>query len=254
VQSFQQEHLKALGRIHDSQEAITAIRSAKHAGFDNFNIDLMHGLPAQTLTQAMQDLQQAIDLGPTHISWYQLTIEPNTAFYSSPPILPNDDRLADIQDAGESLLSLNQYNKYEVSAFGQSNKSARHNLNYWQFGDYIGIGAGAHSKLTNIQTTTIIRKWKSRSPKDYLDPNKSFCSGEKQLITDELPLEFIMNALRLTDGFSNDLFSNRTGLEPQIIKPTIDNLCDRKLLSQNNNHIKTTDLGYRFLNEILAEF
>lgn len=254
VQSFQPKHLKALGRIHDKQEAITAINSARHAGFDNFNLDLMHGLPDQTLTEAISDLQQAIDLEPTHISWYQLTIEPNTAFYSAPPTLPNDDRLADIQEAGESLLATNHYLQYEVSAYGQVKKPARHNLNYWMFGDYIGIGAGAHSKLTTMTNNAINRKWKSRSPKDYLSPDKAFCSGEKPLLKDELPLEFMMNALRLTNGFSTTIFSERTGLELKVIRKTIENLYSKKLLSQNNNRIKTTDLGRRFLNEILAEF
>lgn len=168
VQSFDDSHLSRLGRIHDSSQALRAISTAQSAGFDNFNIDLMHGLPDQTITQAKNDLRLAIDTGAMHISWYQLTIEPNTEFFSRPPRLPVDDRLADIQQAGMSMLQENQFEQYEVSAFALDGKRAVHNMNYWQFGDYLGIGAGAHGKITIPEQSQVIRTAKTRQPDHYL--------------------------------------------------------------------------------------
>ena len=254
VQSFNNLHLKALGRIHNHNEAINAALAAKKAGIENFNIDLMHGLPEQTADQALQDLQQAIDLGPMHMSWYQLTIEPNTAFYSSPPVLPEDDQLADIQQAGEELLSASGFQQYEISAYSQKEKQAKHNINYWEFGDYLGIGAGAHGKITHLKEQTIHRRWKTRAPKDYLDQEKLFLAGQKQLLTGELPLEFLMNALRLNKGFSKTLLQERTGQEFSAIETSIKKLIDKKLLREKEQTISTTNLGRRFLNTVLLEF
>jgi putative oxygen-independent coproporphyrinogen III oxidase len=253
VQSFDGRQLHKLGRVHNADEAISAITAAQHAGFDNYNIDLMHGLPDQSPANALADLQQAIDLSAKHISWYQLTIEPNTQFYTSPPTLPHDDQLADIQDHGEQLLSDHGFHNYEVSAYSQPGLAAQHNLNYWQFGDYLGIGAGAHSKLTSA-TGEISRHWQTRLPLDYLNPDKPFTAGSRRLNNDELPLEFAMNALRLSAGFSPALFSAHTRLPFQVLEPAIKQLIDRGLLERTELNIKPTRQGRRFLNDMLAVF
>ena len=214
----------------------------------------MHGLPEQSEQEAITDLQQAIDLQPTHISWYQLTIEPNTSFYNSPPTLPSDNRLADIQDAGEALLQKHTYQQYEVSAFCLSGNRSKHNMNYWTFGDYLGIGAGAHGKTSKTKDQSIVRNWKTRSPKDYLDPAKDFCAGVKLLENSDLPLEFAMNALRLNDGFEKHTFTRTTGLDYSAIETTIAGLKTRQLLIEDNQRVYPSELGRRFLNEILAAF
>ena len=254
VQSFEQTQLQKLGRVHSGNEAIAAVGIAQQAGFTDINIDLMHGLPGQREAQASADLQRAMALGASHISWYQLTIEPNTAFYSAPPILPSDDYLADIQQAGEILLAEGGYQQYETSAYAKVGKQARHNRNYWLFGDYIGIGAGAHGKLTSAVTGTIQRRWKTRQPNNYLDPQKAFCSGEKTLKAAELPLEFMMNALRLNGGFEPLLYQQRTGLSLVDIADTLSDLQHRGLLASESDFIAPTELGRRFLNELLAAF
>lgn len=254
VQSFNQRHLDRLGRIHSSEEAVHSISAAKAAGFTNFNIDLMHGLPEQSEKEALADLQQAIDLQPTHISWYQLTIEPNTAFYNAPPTLPSDNQLADIQEAGEALMKSRSYLQYEVSAFSLMGNRSRHNMNYWTFGDYIGIGAGAHGKMSNSKNQSIRRSWKTRSPKDYLNPTKNFRAGVKQLKSSDLSLEFAMNALRLNRGFDISLFRQATGLDYSAIEATVSSLKGKGLLREDNGRVYASDLGRRFLNEILTEF
>ena len=254
VQSFNAQHLKQLGRIHSNDEAIAAASKAKAVGFDNFNIDLMHGLQDQTTEQALADLQQALDLSATHISWYQLTIEPNTAFYKSPPIIPADDQLADIQQAGEDFLASHGFVHYEVSAFCQANRQSQHNLNYWQFGDYLGIGAGAHSKVTVLSDQKIFRHWQTRTPKDYLDSNKAFQAGSRALTSDELPLEFMMNTLRLNQGFNSDFFAQRTGLNLDVISTELIDLQSKGLLQLTNNYVMPTELGRRFLNHMLERF
>jgi oxygen-independent coproporphyrinogen-3 oxidase len=254
VQSFDQRQLEKLGRIHSGNEASAAVGMAQKAGFSNINIDLMHGLPGQQEPQACEDLNRAMALGASHISWYQLTIEPNTAFYSAPPILPSDDFLADIQQAGETLLQQGGYRQYETSAYATAGKQSRHNRNYWLFGDYIGIGAGAHGKLTDAATGAIQRRWKTRQPNHYLDPEKAFCSGVKTLLGAELPLEFMMNALRLNSGFNSDLYRQRTGMDLTDIEPTLASLQQRVLLQRASGIIAPTELGRRFLNELLAAF
>ena len=254
VQSFNPVHLSSLGRIHSNTEAIAAADAARRAGISNFNIDLMHGLPGQTQPEGLADIQQAIDLEPTHISWYQLTIEPNTVFYNSPPTLPSDDQLADIQDAGDEMLGNAAFSQYEISAYSRDNQFSKHNTNYWLFGDYIGIGAGAHGKITDICSQQIVRRWKTRSPKDYLSSDTGLIAGDRQLIAAELPLEFLMNGLRLNDGFETDLFTARTGLAWESMQPKLDQLIQRKLLKHQSGNLRATAAGKRFLNTILEEF
>ncbi|MCU1735285.1 MULTISPECIES: radical SAM family heme chaperone HemW [unclassified Pseudomonas] len=253
IQSFQQAKLEALGRIHNGDEAIRAAAMARNAGFDNFNLDLMHGLPDQSLDDALADLQQAIDLGPTHLSWYQLTLEPNTVFWNQPPVLPEDDILWDIQEAGQALLAKNGFHQYEVSAYAQAGRAARHNLNYWSFGDFIGIGAGAHGKLSHPDGR-ILRTWKTRLPKDYLNPAKAFKAGEKLLPVDELPFEFLMNALRLTDGVDATLFSQRTGLPLEQLTAARREAEQKGLLQVEPTRLVATARGQLFLNDLLQYF
>ncbi|UTW06207.1 radical SAM family heme chaperone HemW [Pseudomonas benzenivorans] len=253
VQSFQAQKLQALGRIHDGDEAIRAADMARAAGFDNFNLDLMHGLPDQSLDDALGDLRIAISQAPTHLSWYQLTLEPNTVFWSQPPTLPEDDILWDIQEAGQALLAEHGYAQYEVSAYAQAGKAARHNLNYWTFGDFLGIGAGAHAKLSSPQGV-IKRNWKTRLPKDYLDPDKRFSAGERLLGTDELPFEFLMNVLRLTDGVASELFSERTGLPLALLAGARAEAERRGLLHRDPARLSATREGQLFLNDLLQHF
>ncbi|MEK1940646.1 MAG: radical SAM family heme chaperone HemW [Pseudomonas sp.] len=253
VQSFQQSKLEALGRIHNGDEAMRAADMARNAGFDNFNLDLMHGLPDQSLDEALNDIRQAIALAPTHLSWYQLTLEPNTVFWNQPPVLPEDDTLWDIQEAGQALLAEHGYAQYEVSAYAKDGKRARHNLNYWSFGDFLGIGAGAHAKLTSPDGQ-ILRSWKTRLPKDYLDPTKNFQAGAKALTVDELPFEFLMNALRLTDGVPAELFSQRTGLPLEDFAKAREQAQQRGLLVADPARLVATPQGQLFLNDLLQYF
>tara|TARA_B110000908_G_scaffold31259_1_gene37209 strand:- start:444 stop:1580 length:1137 start_codon:yes stop_codon:yes gene_type:complete len=254
VQSFDDSHLSRLGRIHDSSQALRAISAAQSAGFDNFNIDLMHGLPDQTITQAKNDLRLAIDTGAMHISWYQLTIEPNTEFFSRPPRLPVDDRLADIQQAGMSMLQENQFEQYEVSAFALDGKRAVHNMNYWQFGDYLGIGAGAHGKITIPEQSQVIRTAKTRQPDHYLARVGDALITKKVIAIDEIALEFMMNGLRLKEGVPATYFSQRTGISDDSIKMVVSRLQSQGLLEQDSSHYRTTRLGYQFLNSLLERF
>ncbi len=253
VQSFQEAKLKALGRIHDGSEAIRAADMARAAGFDNFNLDLMHGLPEQSIEDALFDLRTAIAQGPTHLSWYQLTMEPNTVFWSQPPVLPEDDLLWDIQEAGQALLAEQGYAQYEVSAYAQAGKAARHNLNYWTFGDFLGIGAGAHAKLSS-PSGQILRTWKTRLPKDYLDASKPFQAGERLLTTDELPFEFLMNVLRLSEGVPAALFSERTGLPLAQLDGARREAEARKLLLADPQRLTASREGQLFLNDLLQHF
>jgi len=253
VQSFQEAKLKALGRIHDGGEAIRAADMARAAGFDNFNLDLMHGLPEQSIEDALFDLRTAIAQAPTHLSWYQLTMEPNTVFWNQPPVLPEDDLLWDIQEAGQALLTAEGYAQYEVSAYAQPGKQAQHNLNYWTFGDFLGIGAGAHAKLSTPHGR-ILRTWKTRLPKDYLDPGKAYQAGERVLDSDELPFEFLMNVLRLTDGAPAELFSQRTGLSLLQLEQARREAERRGLLQGDDTRLVATAKGQLFLNDLLQLF
>lgn len=254
VQSFHSKQLHALGRIHTDREAIKAIEMAHQAGFNRLNIDLMHGLPEQTPDQALKDLQQALALKPDHLSWYQLTIEPNTAYWSHPPILPEDEDLWTIQEQGQALLAEHGFNQYEVSAYANASEArAKHNLNYWTFGDFIGIGAGAHGKITHTNGT-ITRNWKTRVPKDYLNPKKPFEAGNRLITPQELPAEFMMNALRLKEGVPKQLFSQRTYLAPSSIELMCQKAQQSGLLATQSENFVATERGFLFLNNLLEFF
>lgn len=284
VQSFTADKLIALGRIHDPSQALSAIKAARKAGFERVNVDLMHGLPQQTLDDALYDIQTAHNAGATHISWYQLTIEPNTVFYRNQPILPDEDDLADIELAGQALLQRLGYDNYEVSAWaGASDSPCRHNVNYWQFGDYLAIGAGAHGKITlntdqdtrvnlasrshdlSLQTNSvgdkalkfldIYRFSKTRTPKDYMSYQVApKMIGWQAINDDELVCEFMLNALRLHDGVDYRLFETRTGLSIEVIADKINDLVNEGLLENAKDKIKPTVLGQRYLNQILRAF
>ncbi|WP_119686135.1 radical SAM family heme chaperone HemW [Acinetobacter ursingii] len=251
VQSFNQEHLQRLGRIHSSANAIEAIKLAKQAGFERVNVDLMHGLPEQTLEQALLDLKLAVESGATHISWYQLTIEPNTVFFRTQPVLPQDETLEQIQLQGEQYLKAQGFINYEVSAWRKERPSA-HNLNYWQFGDYLAIGAGAHGKVT--QFDGIYRFQKTRLPKDYLAKVPAEHGQWKRIEADELPFEFMMNALRLNEGVPTYFYEQRTGLSLSEIEPVLNDLRQKKLLVADSERIACTEQGHLFLNSVLDAF
>lgn len=253
IQSFQDSKLEALGRVHSGAEAIAAVSMARQAGFTNFNLDLMHGLPDQSPAQALADLQTAIDLAPSHLSWYQLTMEPNTVFWSKPPVLPEDDVLWDIQEAGQKLLAQHGFVQYEVSAYAREGAVALHNLNYWSFGDFIGIGAGAHGKVSDPQGR-IQRTWKTRQPSDYLDPDKAFLAGSNVLTPADLPFEFLMNALRLTQGVALQQFSQRTGLSTEVLQSGLALAEQRGLLSVEPERLAASAQGQLFLNDLLQIF
>ncbi|MGV3590846.1 MAG: radical SAM family heme chaperone HemW [Gammaproteobacteria bacterium] len=276
VQSFDAAQLRQLGRIHDGGEALRAAGFARAAGFDNFNLDLMFGLPGQTTDQALADLQTAIACAPAHVSWYQLTIEPNTEFFRRPPVLPHDDAIAEMQDAGIARLAQHGYARYEISAYAQPGRQARHNLNYWEFGDYLGIGAGAHGKVTLPQSNAIARTRKTRMPEHYLaaatecsaaaipasastiltttSAPARFTAETKQISADEMPLEFMMNALRLCSGVTSDSFAARTGLPLDTIAAELDSLRRRGLLDTAPGRIQPTERGLQYLNELLLAF
>ena len=251
VQSFNSEQLSKLGRIHSNDDAILAIRHAKQAGFTRLNVDLMHGLPEQSLSEALLDLQLAVENGATHISWYQLTIEPNTVFFRTQPILPQDEVLEDIQAAGEEYLKAQGFINYEVSAWRKELPSA-HNLNYWQFGDYLAIGAGAHGKVT--QADGVYRFQKTRLPKDYLAKVPAEHVQYKRIEQDELPFEFMMNALRLNEGVEARLYQERTGLDLKTLQPILSGLRERQLMVVDPNRLACTEKGHIFLNSVLEEF
>lgn len=254
VQSFESDKLIKLGRIHDSQQAIKAAQLAKTAGIKSFNLDLMHGLPNQSLDNALDDLKTAIRLSPDHLSWYQLTIEPNTAFHSKPPKLPQDEVLWDIQDKGFQLLSDAGYKQYEISAFSKADKQCQHNLNYWQFGDYLGIGCGAHGKITDTLSNKIYRTVKVKHPKGYLDISRPHLDHLTTVTADELPFEYMMNRLRLFSPFTLDDFEQRTGLASKTVLSQLKQAQDKKLITNSNQQWQITTLGHRYLNDLLELF
>ena len=251
VQSFNTEHLQRLGRIHSADNALSAIQQARQAGFERVNVDLMHGLPQQTLEQALTDLKLAVEQGATHISWYQLTIEPNTVFFRTQPVLPQDELLEQIQEQGEAYLKAQGFINYEVSAWRKEQPSA-HNLNYWQFGDYLAIGAGAHAKVT--RPDGIYRFQKTRLPRDYLAKVPADHLQMKKIEADELPFEFMMNALRLNDGVNAELYEQCTGLDLNDLNKTLNQLREKNLLINDLNRISCTKQGHVFLNSVLESF
>ncbi|WP_372881060.1 radical SAM family heme chaperone HemW [Psychromonas sp.] len=254
VQSFQQDKLTKLGRIHGVEEAKTAARQAHHVGMKTFNLDLMHGLPQQSLNDALSDLQTAIDLNPTHLSWYQLTIEPNTQYFSHPPKLPEDELLWDIQEKGQKLLAENGYLQYEISAYSKVGFECLHNLNYWRFGDYIGIGCGAHGKVTLPLQNKILRSSKIKHPKGYLDPTRSYVDEVATVEKDDLAFEYMINRLRLFEDIPFTEFVDFTGLLVSSIDRQIQKAVAKKLLITKNNSWQVTPLGHRYLNELLTLF
>ncbi|HAN68483.1 MAG TPA: YggW family oxidoreductase [Halieaceae bacterium] len=253
IQSFQNEQLAALGRVHDSDQAHAAVAAARRAGFQRINLDLMHGLPAQGASAAMADLATASGYQTGHLSWYQLTIEQNTVFYKQPPILPVEDVLADIQDAGEIQLAAAGLEQYEVSAWAAAGEQCRHNLNYWQFGDYLGIGAGAHGKVS-FPDGRIMRYAKRRQPDAYLAAAGDWRVQPQWLADAEKPGEYMLNALRLNSGFALADYTARTGLPPTTLQPALDTLTARGLLLQEGTRVRASALGRRFLDSVITEF
>ncbi len=253
IQSFNNDYLKALGRIHDSEQAFQAVELALNT-FEQVNCDIMYGLPNQSLNDAMQDAQTAVQLNPAHLSFYHLTLEPNTPFYRTPPSLPDDDTSSDMQIEIEALLAQYGYEHYETSAFAKKGKQAKHNLNYWQFGDYLGIGAGAHSKLSYHNKIT--RETRPKHPKAYMDQAMQGRAIEREWVInqDELGFEFMMNALRLINGVPVDLFQQRTGLNINKLETAIKKAQSKGLLGMTNGNMQPTLLGQRFLNELLELF
>jgi oxygen-independent coproporphyrinogen-3 oxidase len=250
IQSFEPAQLTRLGRVHDRDEALRAADIARRAGFDNFNLDLMFGLPEQDMEAALADLRQAIACAPTHLSWYQLTIEPNTEFYRRPPALPDDERIADMQEAGIALLEQHGFARYEISACAQAGRQSRHNRNYWEFGDYFGIGAGAHGKLTAADGS-IIRTRKTRMPQHYLRGAQGRLAEARTIAAAELPFEFLLNALRLREGVPAALFAARTGLDLDTLNGALARLRRDGLLEPDPAQLRTTARGYNHLNTVL---
>ena len=277
IQSFNDRLLQKIGRIHDGQQARQAIERAQCAGFDNINLDLMYALPGQTLDEAIADVQQAIACQTTHLSHYQLTLEANTLFASQPPPLPDDDLSYEMQIQCQELLSAQGFEHYEISAYAKPGKQCRHNLNYWQFGDYLGIGAGAHGKISDAARQTITRRWKEKHPQTYIDQNlcgsmksahtgKSFAKnstkvnnafmigGEQQLSSQDIGFEFMLNSTRLIDGFATGLFARHTGLTIIQIEQGLKKAVELDLIKRDLHHIKPTERGLRYLNELQAIF
>ncbi|MEX2523677.1 MAG: radical SAM family heme chaperone HemW [Gammaproteobacteria bacterium] len=256
VQSLDDEKLKALGRIHGAREAEYAVSLARQAGFDNLNIDIMYGLPGQDAAAALKDIAGAVALRPEHLSWYQLTIEPNTVFYKHTPVLPDDEETWNMQQQGRAMLEAHGYSQYEISAWARAGREARHNLNYWEFGDYLGIGAGAHSKLTDAASGDIVRSARHKLPGRYLElaGGREVVTSERMLDEGDRILEFMMNALRLPQGFPAGLFEDRTGLALEAIRDRLDEAVAKDLLDAGNDRIRPTARGAQFLNNLLELF
>ncbi len=258
VQSFDDGCLQRLGRIHDSAQASAAIELARNAGFANFNIDLMYALPQQTLAMALDDVARAIALGPSHISHYQLTLEPNTVFHARPPAgIPEEDSAWDMQEACQAMLADAGYAQYEVSAYAKPDRQCAHNLNYWRFGDYLGIGAGAHAKLTLPAEEGLLRRWKPKHPQVFMDAagSPAGIGGDDWIPLEQRPFEFMLNALRMNSGFSLVDFEARCGLPRSSIAASLESAQQRDWLQPiDDNHWRPTALGQRFLNDVIALF
>lgn len=251
IQSFNDNKLQRLGRIHNGAEAKSAVNLAKVSGLQSFNLDLMHGLPNQTLTEALEDLRQAIALEPPHLSWYQLTIEPNTIFAYRPPTLPDEDALWDIFEQGHQLLTATGYQQYETSAYAKPGFQCRHNLNYWRFGDYLAIGCGAHGKLT-FPDGGILRFSKTKHPKGYLKGD--YLYEEKNVPEIDRPFEFFMNRFRLLEAVPKEEFEAYTGLAQSAVKNQIEIALQRNYIVETDTTWQITEHGKLFLNELLALF
>ncbi|MEE9303869.1 MAG: radical SAM family heme chaperone HemW [Thiotrichaceae bacterium] len=257
IQSYDGKQLQKLERVHDAKEAHRAAKIAKQAGFDNFNLDLMFGLPEQTMEQALDDLQLAIEHQPAHLSWYQLTLEPNTLFHHQPPNLPDSDLIADIQDRGIELLQDRNYQQYEVSAYAQPGKECMHNRNYWEFGDYMGIGAGAHGKITTGER--IVRTMKPKHPEAYMHSclegaSAAVLATNHELSSKDKCFEFMLNGLRLKNGIRKELFSQRAFLSLDYLGIGVDKAKSKGLLVETEDSFKLTPHGWSFLNEVVEYF
>lgn len=255
VQSFKAEHLTALGRIHDSAQAEAAVKLATQLPLRSFNLDLMHGLPNQSVEDAMLDLKRAIELAPPHLSWYQLTIEPNTSFYSKPPTLPDDDILWEIQEQGHQLLSAAGYEQYEISAYAKKGQQCQHNLNYWRFGDYLGIGCGAHGKITRPDENRILRTVKVKHPKGYMDLTRSYTDKTIPVEADDLAFEFFMNRLRITEACPKahfDMYTGRSLSNAEL--ESLQKAKNMQLIVETDSEWQLTEKGKRYLNSLLDLF
>ncbi len=252
IQSFQDRHLKTLGRIHDAGQARKAIDIARQAGFKRLNLDLMFALPDQQPDEALQDINTALSFKPSHLSFYQLTLEPNTYFHRYPPRLPEDDTAYAIQQSCQQRLAEQGYQQYEISAYCQNDDYCQHNLNYWQFGDYLGIGAGAHGKFRQAKTGRIIRTVNAKNPAQYLQNPRQISIQE--ILTAELPLEFVMNNLRLKKGFHLQQFEQRTGLSRQALEPALSQCIQQGLLVNRQQQVYCTETGWNYLDSILEKF
>ncbi|MGO4263349.1 radical SAM family heme chaperone HemW [Lysobacter sp. TAB13] len=257
IQSFDDGCLKRLGRIHDSADADSAVKLAQDAGFDNLNLDLMYALPGQTLAMAETDLQRAFALDPAHISHYQLTLEPNTVFAARPPQdIPDEDGAWDIQEHCQALLAEHGYGQYEVSAYARPGRRCQHNLNYWRYGDYLGIGAGAHAKITLGAEQDILRRWKLKHPTQYLAAagTPAAIGGDDRIAPQRRPFEYMLNVLRLVEGFSLDSFESCTGLSRQDIEPQLQAAYAHGWLERDGDRVRPTELGRRFTNDVVGLF
>lgn len=256
LQSFNDDFLQKLGRIHNAREAIRAAEIAHKSGLENFNLDLMYGLPGQSTQAALKDIQQATSLEPAHVSHYQLTIEPNTWFYHHPPSTPDEDLISDMEQDCRSTLAKAGFQQYEISAFAQETRQCQHNLNYWLFGDYLGIGAGAHGKRSDAQQQQIVRSWKVKHPQEYM--TQAHCElrigGQQQLDTKNIAFEFMLNALRLTQGFATELFAQRCGMPISSLEKQLLLAQDKGLIDWQLKHICPTERGRRYLNDLLELF
>ncbi len=257
IQTFDDDALRRLGRIHDSREAERAVKLARDAGYDNFNIDLMYALPEQTLAQAEHDLERAFALAPTHISHYQLTLEPNTVFFARPPRgIPDEDSAWDMQEHCQALLAQAGYGQYEVSAYARDGWQCAHNLNYWRFGDYLGIGAGAHGKISSGAQQQVLRRWKHKHPQAFMDAagTPAAIGGDDVIDAARLPFEYMLNLLRLHEGFDLRDFEARTGLGRAVLQPALATAVERGWLHRDGGRVVPTELGRRFTNDVVELF
>ena len=257
IQSFDDGCLERLGRIHNAEKAREAVLKAQDAGFSNINLDLMYALPEQTLAMALHDVEQAIALNPQHLSHYQLTLEPNTLFAAMPPTgIPEMDDAWDMQEACIALMAEHDYAQYEVSAYAKPGKRCQHNLNYWQYGDYLGIGAGAHGKISSGESGQILRRWKPKNPRNYMQSagTQAGIGGDEHVALKNRSFDYMLNALRLVDGFSLNDFEYRTGLSRKTIAPELHKAFAEQWLSQDGDWVKPTELGMRFANDVMGLF